>query len=89
MPFAWQQHPLTDRPQRREEIYRTELADRAALLARLHFTRKEARARLADNVAWDFEVGAGKAPVTGKEIDAIVDAAYRRGNASGDLSNAL
>ena len=89
MPFAWQQHSTGERPSRRADIYRQEFADRAALLARLHFTKKEARARLIENLGWDYEVGSNKAPITAKDIDAIVDAAYKRGNASGDLSNAL
>ncbi len=57
-------------------MYRTELAERAALLCRLGYPREQAAARLRANVAWDFETaGTGSAP-TAKDIDAVIAAAY-------------
>jgi hypothetical protein len=61
-------------------MFRRELEERAALLCRLGYPKRQARARLGANVAWDFEIGAGDAPAA-KEIDAVVDAVYKRGGA--------
>jgi hypothetical protein len=57
-------------------MYRTELEDRAALLARLGRGRAEARARLQANIAWDFERGGS--PITSAQIDGIVERAFER-----------
>jgi hypothetical protein len=59
-------------------MYRRELEERAALLFRLGYSQARARARIGANVGWDFEIGAGEPPPS-KEIDAAVDAVYRRG----------
>ena len=67
--------------QRRDEMYRRELEDRAALLHRLGYSAKKAKARLAGNVAWDFELH-GR-PRHAAEVDKIVDAVYRRGGRAG------
>ena len=80
-PFDWMEptrNPEAARQQkgRREVMYRTELEERAALLARLGRGRAEARARLQANIAWDFERGGS--PVTPAQIDAIVDRAFER-----------
>ena len=77
MSFPWL-HTKRVPPQGREAMYRRELEERAALLFRLGYPKASARARLAANVAWDFEIGGGAAPAGG-EIDAVVDAVYRRG----------
>ncbi len=59
-------------------MYRTELAERAALLRRLNYPRERTRSRLSAHVQWDFEIGgAGGAP-SANDIDAVVAAAYRR-----------
>jgi hypothetical protein len=80
MSFPWLRTggglPASVRAARRQAMYRSELAERAALLRRLAFPRDRARRRLADNVAWDFEIGARGAPPSAREIDAVVAAAY-------------
>lgn len=48
-------------------MYRSEVAQRAALLYRLGYTVDQATARLQANVDWDFEIGAGPRP---KGLDA-------------------
>jgi hypothetical protein len=67
--------------QRRDEMYRRELEDRAALLFRLGYSSKRTKARLHGNVAWDFELH-GR-PRHAAEVDKIVDAVYRRGGKAG------
>ncbi|MSP61121.1 MAG: hypothetical protein EXR72_12405 [Myxococcales bacterium] len=76
MPFPWQNSTRTA-PRGRAAMYRRELEERAALLFRLGYAQPRARARLVANVAWDFEIGGG-GPAA-QEIDAIVEAVYRRG----------
>jgi hypothetical protein len=80
-PFDWMEskrNPEAARQQkgRREAMYRTELEERAALLARLGRGRAEARARLQANIAWDFEQGGS--PITTAHVDAIVERAFER-----------
>jgi hypothetical protein len=68
--------------ERRISMYRTELAQRAALLQRLGHSAEQAAARLRANLAWDFEgPGAGARPESlGDEaIAEIVRLAYARG----------
>ena len=77
MPFPWL-HPVRTPPHGRAAMYRHELEERAALLHRLGYSRERTRARLAQNVAWDFEIGAGPGPAPA-EIDAVVEAVFRRG----------
>jgi len=82
VPFDWllvtAGLPGSIRSARRQAMYRTELAERAALLHRLNYSRDRTRSRLNENVRWDFEVGgAGGAP-SAKDIDAVVAAAYRK-----------
>jgi hypothetical protein len=83
--FAWNEKKTkgspVPTPARREEMYRRELEERAALLFRLGYPAKRAKDRLAANVAWDFELH-GR-PKHASEIDKIVDAVYRRGGGSG------
>jgi hypothetical protein len=66
---------------RRDEMYRRELEDRAALLLRLGYPAERTKARLHANVRWDFEMR-GTARHVG-DIDKIVDQVYRRGGGSG------
>ena len=80
-PFDWMEpkrNPEAARQQkgRREAMYRAELEERAALLARLGRGRAQARARLQANLAWDFERGGS--PITAAQIDAIVERAFDR-----------
>jgi hypothetical protein len=79
MPFDWMHPARVARPQRREEVYRRELEDRAALLFRLGYDRSRARARLRANVDWDFEVGGARPPLDAHAIDALLEGIYRRG----------
>jgi hypothetical protein len=66
---------------RREAMYRAELEERAALLQRLGYTKDRARARLAANLAWDFE--SGPRPLDESAVDAIVDRLFQNGASSG------
>jgi hypothetical protein len=80
--FPW--HEVKRPPvshEKREEMYRRELEDRAALYLRLGFGAKQAKQRLKAAVAWDFELH-GR-PKHATEVDRIVDAVYRRGGGSG------
>jgi hypothetical protein len=81
-PFDWmvaKRNPEVARAQRarREAMYRTELEERAALLARLGYGKDAARARLQANLKWDFPDGAGPLPAT--EVDAIVERIFGAG----------
>lgn len=79
MPFDWLQPHRVKRPQNRKAMYLRELQERAALLRRLGYSRGHARSRLAANVAWDFEIGAGTSAVGGDDIDHILDETWKRG----------
>jgi hypothetical protein len=75
-PFDWMEpRRNADRAKiektRRESMYRSELEDRAALLQRLGYGRDRTRARLAANLAWDFQDGGS--PLDAAAVDAIVD----------------
>jgi hypothetical protein len=75
-PFDWMEpRRNADRAKientRRETMYRTELEERAALLQRLGYGRDRTRARLAANLAWDFQDG--RSPDHAAAVDAIVD----------------
>jgi hypothetical protein len=66
---------------KRDDMYKRELEERAALLFRLGYAAKRAKARLHANVAWDFELH-GR-PRHAADVDKIVDAVYRRGGRAG------
>ena len=85
MIFDWMQtrSPTKRNQPKRDDMYRRELEDRAALLYRLGYSAKRCKARLAANVAWDFEMH-GR-PRHAAEVDKIVDAVYRRGGRSGGI----
>ena len=68
--------PITN-SERRGEMLRHDLEERASLLYRLGFSQKRCKARLKANLAWDFELHGQPPPAT--EIDRVVDAVYRRG----------
>ena len=87
MPFEWMQSKIGVRPSHREEAYRQELMERAALLYRLHYSAVQAKARLAANVKWDYEVGHAKSPVPMSDVAGIVDGVYaRHGVGAGSLT---
>ena len=64
----------------RRAMYRAELSERAAMLARLNYSQAQARARLCANVDWDFETGSGGRPpgLSDDEVARIVKASYAR-----------
>ncbi len=76
--FTWDEpaRPFARGSERRQQMYRRELEDRAALLMRLGHTQAHVKARLKQNVAWDFELHAR--PAHAGEVDRIVDAVYKR-----------
>lgn len=79
VPFDWLEPRRVKRPSQREAAYRREIEDRAALLHRLDYARPLARRRLLENIAWDFEVGAGPRILGEAEVDAILDQTWKRG----------
>jgi hypothetical protein len=82
--FVWEQNKRPSHPGKRDHVYRQELEDRAALLCRLGFSSKKAKARLRANLHWDFELHAK--PKLDHEIDKIVDAVYKRRGSAAHLS---
>ena len=86
-PFEWHNPNVGPRRSRRQEVYREELRERAALLYRLGFDAAQAQARLAARVRWDYEVGPHQAPIAQSEIGGLVDAVYaRHGAGAGPLT---
>ena len=79
--FDWMTTRPVTRPDARKRAYRVEIEDRAALLYRLRYSQEQTRVRVRANARWDFEVGAAHAPLSHDEIDAIVAAVYKRGDA--------
>lgn len=79
MPFAWY-HAETAHDQqssaKAREMYERELADRAALLLRLGFAKKDVLARLTANVQWDFDLH-GK-PAHMQRVKTIVEQVFKR-----------
>jgi len=65
---------------RRLQMYRRELAQRAGMFYRLGYPPSRAIARLVANVRWDFEVGTGGRPsqLSDDEIEEIVKTTYLR-----------
>ena len=63
--------------EKRDQMVRHELEERAALLFRLGYSAARTKLRLRGNLSWDYELH-GKARQE-KEIDRIVDAVYQRG----------
>jgi acyl-CoA reductase-like NAD-dependent aldehyde dehydrogenase len=76
--FTWDEKPSAFKraPERRREMYRREVAERAALLMRLGHKAAAVKTRLARTVAWDFDLQAS--PEHAGEVDAIVDDVYKR-----------
>jgi hypothetical protein len=69
-----------DATQRRVEMYRRELSQRAGMFYRLGYPPSRAIKRLIANVTWDFEIGTGGRPpeLSDSHITEIVKAAYLR-----------
>jgi hypothetical protein len=84
MSFPWLSctPPRADGAARRDEVAAAELAQRAALLYRLGFTKADATQRLVARVAWEYEPSAGahKRPASLSEqgIAKIVSDTYAR-----------
>ncbi len=76
--FTWDEKPSSYRhaTERRREMYRREIEDRAALLMRLGYHAKDVKARLAKSVDWDFDLH--DRPAHAAEVDRIVDDVYKR-----------
>jgi hypothetical protein len=82
MSFPWLEVKRpSSTPVKRDDMYRNEVEDRAALLFRLGFTKERAKARLRASVSWDFDLH-GR-PRHAADIDRIVDAVFRRGGGNG------
>jgi hypothetical protein len=76
--FTWDEKPSSYRrgPERRREMFRKEIEDRAALLLRLGYAAKDVKARLAKSVDWDFDLQ--EAPDYAGEVGRIVDDVFKR-----------
>lgn len=77
--FAWDDAPSTPRrstAERRREMYRREITERAGLLMRLGHSAAEVKTRLKKSVDWDFELH--DSPEHAGAVDALVDDVYKR-----------
>jgi hypothetical protein len=64
--------------ERRIDMYRREVAERAALLYRLGYTAEQATARLSANADWDAAAGTAPRPLDAHTIGEIVAATFAR-----------
>jgi hypothetical protein len=76
--FTWDDkpRPFARSRERRQEMYKKELEDRAALLMRLGHSQKDVKARLKKSVDWDFDLH--DKPQHAGEVDRIVESVYKR-----------
>lgn len=76
--FTWDEKPSSYRhaAERRREMYRREIEERAALLMRLGHPAKSVKTRLKKSVEWDFDLH--ERPAHAAEVDRIVDEVYKR-----------
>ena len=76
--FTWDDkpHPFKRSAERRQQMYKKEIEDRAALLMRLGHSAKDVKARLKKSVDWDFDLQ--DAPKHADDVDKIVDGVYKR-----------
>jgi hypothetical protein len=83
MPFDWYQPDvaLVGALTRANEMYERELAERAALLQRMGYSKAETTMRLRTNVLWDFELH--QKPPHLERVAAIVEEVYARRGVSG------
>lgn len=89
MPFEWYEPdvPRVDTRSKALQMYERELADRAALLQRLGYSKSAALERLRGNVEWDFELH--DKPEHLARVNEIVERVYARRGAGGGGSPAL
>jgi hypothetical protein len=76
--FIWDEKPRLQRStaERRHEMYRREIEERAGLLLRLGHSAASVKARLQKSVDWDFDLHAR--PTHAGEVDRIVDEVFKR-----------
>jgi hypothetical protein len=76
--FSWDDKPTAYKrgAERRREMFKKEVEDRAGLLLRLGHNAAEVKARLKRTVAWDFDLQ--PRPEQVGEVDRIVDEVYKR-----------
>jgi hypothetical protein len=76
--FSWDDKPTAYKrsAERRREMFKKEVEDRAGLLLRLGHNAADVKQRLRRTVAWDFELP--HRPDQAGEVDRIVDEVYKR-----------
>lgn len=76
--FIWDDKPTSFKhsADRRQQMYKKEIEDRAALLMRLGHTAKDVKSRLQKSVDWDFDMS--DSPKHAGEVDRIVDNVFKR-----------
>ena len=76
--FSWDDKPSAYKrsAERRREMFKKEVEERAGLLLRLGHQAAAVKARLKRTVAWDFDLQARPDQVG--EVDRIVDEVYKR-----------
>jgi acyl-CoA reductase-like NAD-dependent aldehyde dehydrogenase len=76
--FSWDDKPTAYKrsAERRHEMFKKEVEDRAALLMRLGHRAADVKQRLKRTVAWDFDLS--PRPDQMGEVDRIVDEVYKR-----------
>jgi hypothetical protein len=76
--FIWDDkpRPFKHANERRQQMYKKELEDRAALLMRLGHSAKDVKSRLKKSVDWDFDMH--DAPEHADNVDKLVDGVFKR-----------
>jgi hypothetical protein len=76
--FIWDEkpRPRLGTAERRHEMYRREIEERAGLLLRLGHPADAVKTRLRKSVDWDFDLHTR--PAHAGEVDRIVDEVYKR-----------
>ncbi|MCB9556214.1 MAG: hypothetical protein H6707_08945 [Deltaproteobacteria bacterium] len=89
MPFDWYTAdvPPISAGAKAKKMYLTELAERAALLLRLGYSKSDTLMRLTANVSWDFELNLAR--VENKQIKKVVEEVYQRKGLAGGGSPRL
>ena len=83
MPFDYMHPDVNDEyteemKPRAREAHLVGLRERAGMLFRLGYDKKETTRRLRMNVQWDYAVWSDNLPDFYKEIDALVDDVFKR-----------
>ena len=86
MPFSWYRPDVPSSylsaSGKTKSMYEREMAERAALLLRLGYSKADAVSRVRGNVRWDFELHADPAHL--ESVNKIVERVYsRRGVGAG------